>query len=179
VRDNSRAKVWAEDFLGEFLNEISKGDSHQIFTHKKVNIVPLICYETVFPIFVAQAVGQTTAHVNKSLGTLMLGFSNDGWFGSTHQSYQHIMASVLRAVENRLPLVHVVNNGPSIVVQPNGKIVFTSDFQQASGYVVDVPINHSVQGSFYSHHPHLFNYFVYVMLFLSVLIGRRNPLPKH
>jgi apolipoprotein N-acyltransferase len=48
-------------------------------------------------------------------------------------------ASILRAVENRLPFVHVMNNGPSVVVLPNGRVLFQSQFREAGGYLVDVP----------------------------------------
>jgi apolipoprotein N-acyltransferase len=150
------------------VNELAKGDSHQVFLHNKVNIIPLICYETTFPAFVGQAVGEAAAKKNPSVGNLLVGLSNDGWFGFTQQPYQHIMASALRAVENRLPLVHAANNGPSIVVTPSGRVIFTSDFQKKGGYLVDVPISNKASGSFYSRHPNLFTYALYVALALVV-----------
>lgn len=62
-------------------------------------------------------------------GTVLIGLSSNGWFGDTVQPYQHVNASILRAVENRLPFVHVLNNGPSVVVLPNGRVVFQSQFR--------------------------------------------------
>jgi apolipoprotein N-acyltransferase len=164
VNDDSQLKKWLDAFWGDFVNVLKKGDHHQVFVHSKVNIIPLICYETTFPSFVGQAVSEATAKINPSLGTLLVALSNDGWFGSTHQPYQHIMVSALRAVENRLPFVHAVNNGPSIVVLPSGKIIFTSDFQQAGGYLVDVPVSNKAGGSFYSRHANLFIYALYISL---------------
>lgn len=170
VSEGSVAKKWLDSFWGNFVNEISKGDSHQVFLHNKVNIIPLICYETTFPAFVGQAVLEAKAKTNPSVGNLLVGLSNDGWFGSTHQPYQHIMASALRAVENRLPLVHAANNGPSIVVIPSGRVIFTSDFQQAGVYLVDVPLSNKAGGSFYSRHPSLFTYTLYVSLAFVVFL---------
>jgi apolipoprotein N-acyltransferase len=160
-----------EKFLGKFLNKYSAGESHQLFKHAKLNIIPLICYETTFPNFVARAVSETVNQSEPSKGTLLLGLSNDGWFGSTHQPYQHVMASVLRSVENRLPLIHVANNGPSIVVAPHGRVIFTTDFQKAGGYIVDVPHSNMAQGSFYSRHPSLFTNLIYAVLFFMLLRG--------
>jgi apolipoprotein N-acyltransferase len=79
------------------------------------------------------------------------------------------MPSVLRAVENRLPLVHVANNGPSIIVTPDGNVIFTSEFQQPAGYLIDVPNSSTEQGSFYSRHPSLFNNVIWLIFFLIAL----------
>jgi apolipoprotein N-acyltransferase len=169
---NSTPSKWVENFFGDFSSGLSKGEEHQVFKHSKINIIPLICYETTFPEFVAEAVQHTLAQRNLAVGTLLVGLSNDGWFGSTHLPYQHIMPSVLRAVENRLPLVHVANNGPSIVVIPDGSVIFTSAFQQSAGYVVDIPHSSAEQGSFYSRHPSLFNniiQFIFVLTLLAAL----------
>lgn len=169
VSEGSWIHNWLMSFFGRFASELSAGDSFQVFTHDKANIIPLICYETTFPEFVARAVDHAMEDRNSRLGTILVGMSNDGWFGSTHQPYQHVMASVLRSVENRLPLVHAVNNGPSIVVSPSGKILFESAFQQAGGHLVNVPVNASIEGSFYTKYPWLYRYFV-ISLFCGVVV---------
>ncbi len=168
VSDNSMLRLWAENFLGEFLSDLSAGKEHGVFHHAKVDIVPLICYETTFPSFVGSAVGSSLERANTNSGTLLVGLSNDGWFGSSKQPYQHVMASVLRAVENRVPLVHVANNGPSIVVMPSGKIIFTSDFQKAGGYLVNVPYSPTAKGSFYSRYPFWFDRVILLMIVLII-----------
>jgi apolipoprotein N-acyltransferase len=170
-KDSTPSK-WVENFFGDFTSGLSEGEEHQVFKHSKINIIPLICYETTFPEFVGEAVQHTLAQRNLAVGTLLVGLSNDGWFGSTHLPYQHIMPSVLRAVENRLPLVHVANNGPSIVAIPDGSVIFTSAFQQSAGYIVDIPHSSAEQGSFYSRHPSLFNNiikFIFVLTLLAAL----------
>lgn len=182
VTEGSVVKTWLKIFFGEFFVELSPGNKHKTFIHSQLNIIPLICYETTFPHFVAEAVNITSSLTNTLNGTVLVALTNDGWFGSTHQPYQHIMPSILRAVENRLPLIHVANNGPSIVVTPSGKLIFVSDFQRAGGYIVDVPTSSVAQGSFYSKHPRLFDNIVYglfcLMLLFSLIIcvsgGRKN-----
>lgn len=119
--------------LGDFIRPMGRGTEHARFSAGDLNIVPLICYETMFPDFVASALS------NPAAGTLLVGLSNNAWFGETTQPLQHTNASILRAVENRVPFIHVVNNGPSMVALPNGRLIFTSDFRQAGGYLVDVP----------------------------------------
>jgi apolipoprotein N-acyltransferase len=58
-----------ENYLGEFLNELSAGEKYVAFEHDKLNIVPLICYETTFSEFVAGAI-QTSHDNNSSKSTL-------------------------------------------------------------------------------------------------------------
>ncbi len=162
-----------ESFLGTFLTKYSMGQNHQLFKHDKLTIVPLICYETTFPSFVANAVStaleqrqQNTELVNR--GTMLVALSNDGWFGSTKQPYQHVMGSILRAVENRVTLVHVSNNGPSIVVTPQGKVVFASPLGQRGGFLVEVPVKVDSKRSFYGRYPNLFVNVLYSLLFLLI-----------
>lgn len=119
--------------LGDFGTRISPGTTAAAYDLGNATVVPLICYETVFPGFVAAALpADTTA-------TLLVGVSSNGWFGNTREPYQHAHQSILRAVENRVPFVHVLNNGPSVVALPNGRILFQSDPRQAGGYLVEVP----------------------------------------
>lgn len=166
--DSSFLRDWIESFLGDFLDDLSAGTKHGMFHQEKVDLVPLICYETTFPGFVASAIGNGLESGRTASGTLLVALSNDGWFGSSKQPYQHVMASILRAVENRVPLVHVANNGPSIVVMPSGKVIFISDFQKAGGYLVDVPYSPSAKGSFYSQHPFWFERTILLMVLLLI-----------
>jgi apolipoprotein N-acyltransferase len=77
----------------------------------------LICFEDVFP-ELARALAQ------KGAG-LLVNITNDGWYKQTPAAYQHLQASVLRAVENRVPVVRSANTGVSAFIGPSGKIVST------------------------------------------------------
>ena len=174
VSDFPRVRDMVEGFFGKFLNEMEKGSSYQSFEAGDLRIIPLICYETMFPEFVAGAVKKAISDSLDSSSVksnILVGLSSNGWFGTTVQPYQHVNASVLRAVENRLPLVHAVNNGPSVVVQANGQIIFMSDYHQASGYLVDIPYSKDNKGSFFSRHPTIFIYNVYGLLLMLMLVS--------
>jgi apolipoprotein N-acyltransferase len=177
-------RKWVEGFFGKFLNEMAEGPSHQVFSDKRFNVIPLICYEVMYPGFVAEAVAvshSVTSADKKEKLSLLVGLSSNGWFGVTRQPYQHVNASILRAVENRMPLVHAVNNGPSIVAMPSGKVIFMSGYHQAGGYIVDLPFNHEVTPSFYSKYPKLFLYSVYsvIILLLFRSLGSIKIVFKH
>lgn len=166
VSDVPALRVRAENFLGEFLNEIAAGQAYEDFTTAAITMVPLICYETVFPVFVAEAVASVArAETGPGRpGGLLLAMSSNGWFGATRQPYQHVHSAILRAVENRLPMVHVVNNGPSVVALPHGRIIFMSPPQHAGGWLVDVPVASNFDSSFFSQYPRIFRYFLLGLL---------------
>src|SRR5690606_8908221 len=135
------------DFLGDFLREISPGTSHATFSLAGMRVVPKICYESNDPVLMASGVGAD------GRGKILAVLSQDGWFGPSLQPFQHLYSSVLRAVENRVPLIHVINNGPSGVVLPNGRLLYQSPAFAAVEVVVDLPYDPQRGGSFYSRHP--------------------------
>ena len=53
---------------------------------------------------------------------LLVNLTNDAWFGDTTEPWQHLAASVYRAVELRLDLVRAVNNGVSAVIDSTGRV---------------------------------------------------------
>jgi len=176
IRNNESLQSLSNNIFGQSAKTLEQGESFKVFAQAKVNIIPLICYETTFPNFVARAVNASTNIVNNAKPKMLVGLSNDGWFNSFNQSKQHILASSIRAVENRLPLVHAVNNGPSIVVLPNGKRIFSSNFQQAGGYLINVPYAEETKMSFFSKYPNWFLYFMNLILLLIFIHALRHRL---
>jgi len=161
---NAWVRDWSEEIFGDFIANLSKGDSHQVFEVAGMRLIPAICYEVLFPRFIAQSVGENAE------GSVLAVLSNDGWFGQSRQPYQHGAMSSLRAVENRLPLIHVINNGPSMVVLPNGRVLAKSQAFVQSALLVDMPYSNTAGGSFFSRHPSVFIYTSYAgLLFLFAL----------
>lgn len=79
-----------------------------------ISILPLICYEIIFPGEVALAGGSPDFIVN---------VTNDAWYGDTPGPYQHFRQAQVRAVELGLPLVRAANNGVSAIVGGDGRII--------------------------------------------------------
>jgi len=74
----------------------------------------LICWENLFAGFVRAWV--------RDGARLLVQLTNDNWFGPTAAPRQHNLASVLRAVENRVPVVVASNTGPSQIIDPYGRV---------------------------------------------------------
>lgn len=72
----------------------------------------LVCYESVFPDFVAQ-------FVNKGAQMIAV-VTNDSWYGKLSGPYQHKEYAALRAVENRRSVVRAANGGISCIINPLG-----------------------------------------------------------
>jgi len=165
IENSPMMRSWAQTIVGDFLANISAGQDRSVFSAAGMNIIPLICFEVIFPEFVADAAFQSPP------GGVLVTASFDAWFGQSHAPFQHLALSRMRAVENRLPLVHVINNGPSAVVMPSGRIIAQTEAFKKLAVTVDMPYSENIGASFYSKYPWAFIFTVYALL-LMLLIGR-------
>lgn len=101
-------------------------------------IVPLICFESIFP------------HETDLTGTeehVLVNVTNDAWFGNTPGPYQHFAQARLRAIEFGTPLIRAANSGISAVVDPYGRIVATLPLGVRD--ILDSPLPAGLPPTFY------------------------------
>lgn len=96
------------------------------------NVVPLICYEVIFP-----------GHIlpDGTDAKWIVNVTNDAWFGDTSGPRQHLAMAQFRAIEVGLPVVRSANNGISAIIDANGRILASLDLN-ARGYLdADLPVS--------------------------------------
>ncbi len=87
-------------------------------------VLPLICYEAVFP--------QDLRTGERADWILQI--TNDAWFGTFSGPFQHAAQARLRAIEQGLPLVRVANTGLTEVIDARGRITASLPFG-TNGYL--------------------------------------------
>ncbi|MGI8525177.1 MAG: apolipoprotein N-acyltransferase [Pseudolabrys sp.] len=97
--------------LGGFL----AGDRRRVMDVPRApRLLPLICYEVIFP--------ENVVPKGERPGWLV-NLTNDGWFGISSGPYQHFQQARVQAIAQGLPLVRAANTGISAVVDPVGRVI--------------------------------------------------------
>ena len=106
---------WPE-WLAPRVSEMTPGASAQLFNvTTDLSVGALICWENVFAPLARESV--------KDGANLLVQLTNDVWFGRSAAPRQHNLMSVMRAVENRVPIVIASNTGPSQIIDGYGRVV--------------------------------------------------------
>ena len=112
---------------GSFL----KGQDNNNLIIGKLNILPLICYEVIFPDLIKKSDDDTN---------LIINISEDGWFGKTIGPDQHFAKSIFRAVESNTFLLRSTNRGVSAIIDNKGKIIKKLNRKEAGNIEFEVPL---------------------------------------
>ncbi len=91
-----------------------------------------ICYELFFPDIVRR--------MSKGGARLLLGITNDAWYGRSAASYQFLAMAALRAAENGVWLVRVAGTGVSALIDERGVVREMSGLFEREVLVFDAPL---------------------------------------
>jgi len=103
---------------------------HTISLSDGTIILPLVCYEIIFP---------TGLDYEGSAPDMLVNISNDAWFGNTPGPWQHLLQAQLRAVEQGLPVLRATNNGISAVIDPYGRITAMLGYNKTDFIDTSIP----------------------------------------
>ncbi|NOT12562.1 MAG: apolipoprotein N-acyltransferase [Methylococcaceae bacterium] len=105
------------------------------------NMGAQICYESLFPAF------------SRSLAELgaqfIVNVTNDSWYGTWQEPYQHFYMTLARGVEFRRPVLRVTNTGISTVSLATGEILQRSPIHQPWTGIYEVPYLKNPPATFY------------------------------
>jgi apolipoprotein N-acyltransferase len=145
------------------------GDRHRLIALPDApSVLPLICYEVIFPGELSSADERPGWIVN---------VTNDGWFGNSSGPYQHLQQARVTAIAEGLPIARAANTGISAVVDPVGRIV--GALPLAGDGVLDAPLPRPIGATIYSRLGDLPAAVLIAIAFIVVLRGRRRgPMKK-
>lgn len=86
-------------------------------------IIPLICYEIIFPELARGARAQDSRAI--------ITVTDDSWFGSWSGPRQHMVQVRFRAIESGLPVLRSANTGISAIIDPYGRVVAQSKMNES------------------------------------------------
>ena len=119
-------------------------------------MLPLICYEAIFPGAAVPAGERPGWLVN---------VTNDGWFGISSGPYQHFQQARVLAIAEGLPLVRAANTGISAVVDPLGRII--KSLPLGTEGVLDSALPRAIPPTLYAQFG---NYILILMLVASLIV---------
>ena len=95
--------------------DFSSGEKlNHLVLNNKVKVLPLICYEVIFP---------KITRLSKNTHDLIINITNDAWFGNSRGPYQHLALAKIRAVLEGKYMVRVANTGISTIIDYNGNMI--------------------------------------------------------
>jgi len=102
--------------LTPVMESFSPGSTSVVFRlpGREIPFSVLICFEDTLAYLGRESV--------RNGARLLVNQTNDAWFDPLWGSRQHLVLSVFRAVENRVPMVRAANTGYSCAISPSGKI---------------------------------------------------------
>ncbi len=117
--------------ITEGIGSFSKGEIRYKFLYDKVTLVPLICYEIIFPDLIQNI---------ESKNNLLINISEDAWFGDSIGPYQHFSKSIFRAIESDAYVARSTNKGISAIISNKGKVIKSLKNNETGNIEYKLPI---------------------------------------
>jgi apolipoprotein N-acyltransferase len=112
------------------VGHFGRGGGPQVGTINNLRVGSLICYEGLFADF-ARALALKNAQV-------MVNVTNDSWYGTWEQPYQHLYMTLARAIELRRPIIRATNTGISTIALASGEILDLSPLHDEWVHLYDL-----------------------------------------
>ena len=118
--------------ITEGYGSFSSGSTNNVFKLKELKMLPLICYEIIFP------------ELSEGQKNLIINISEDAWFGDTIGPDQHFAKAIFRAIENNVYLVRSANKGFSAFIDNKGIVKKVLKPNEAGIIELNVPIINNI-----------------------------------
>jgi apolipoprotein N-acyltransferase len=151
--------------------DFARGNGPQVKPLHDLVLGPQICYEGLFSGFSRRLADQGAQ--------VFVNVTNDSWFGTRAEPYQHLYMTLARGIEFRRPVIRSTNTGISTVMLADGTILDRSPLHREWSHTYDVPYRKDPFSTVYQSYG---NRLVPAILFLAAAIllgiGRKGgPMP--
>jgi apolipoprotein N-acyltransferase len=121
---------------------------------------PQVCYEGLDTFYNQQIV--------KAGANILINVTNDSWFGTTFEPYQHLYMTLARAIEYRRPMIRSTNTGISTAITASGQILGLSPIKKKWHKIYEIPLLVQPGNSIYGITASLQSY---LLLLLTIALG--------
>jgi len=130
-----------------FTADFARGEGPQIKTLHGLVLGPQICYEGLFSGF--------SRSLSDQGAQIFVNVTNDSWFGTWPEPYQHLAMTLARGIEFRRPVIRSTNTGISTVMLSDGTILDRSPLHREWFRTYDVPCQKDPSPTFYQQYGYL------------------------
>ena len=117
--------------ITEGFGSFSEGNIQNIFVYDKLKLIPLICYEIIFPELTQKIEGNYNVIIN---------ISEDAWFGNSIGPHQHFAKAIFRAVESDSFVIRSANKGISAIINNKGQLVKSLKHNESGNIESRIPL---------------------------------------
>ncbi len=121
----------------------------------------LICYESIYPTFVAN-------FVKKGAEFLTI-ITNDSWWDDTYGAYQHMQYAIFRSIENRRWIARCANGGISSFIDPYGRVYKKTKMLTTTSIDLDIKARRDL--TFYTKNGDLFSKLCLILSGFLIMAG--------
>jgi len=144
-------------------SSFSSGDLRKIINlgskFNKNSILPLICYEIIYPGKVKK---------KNQYPSLAINISEDAWFGYSIGPYQHYTKAIYRSIEEGIFIARSANKGVSGFIDPNGRTLKFLDTSESGNIEHEMP--QFAGSTLYSQHGNkIFFLLIFLYIFLTLI----------
>jgi apolipoprotein N-acyltransferase len=155
----SEALPWVFSWANYFspgMGAFRPGQENQSFKYRDIEMVPLVCFEALFP-----------RYARKREGELYLNLTNDAWFSKTKASRLHLQHLQMRSPEMNIPLIRATNSGISCWLDRHGRVQQPTPLYQEHVEIFEVPVPKERTGSI----SHIGDWIIRIVSYLFVAWG--------
>ena len=125
-------------------------------------ILPLICYEIIYPGKIKE---------KNQLPDLVVNISEDAWFGKSIGPLQHFSKAVYRSIEEGVFIARSTNKGISAFIDPNGRMIKSLNTGESGNIELNFP--YFANPTLFSNHGNkIFFLIILLYIFLTLIFKK-------